>query len=362
MSATAAPPGEPVATAPAALAVGSGSGLQVAGRQSPIVPEPDAHRGGCPTWIPRPPSAEVHVDPGFDAHASEDAPLALPRRPVRKRTVAGALAAQLEARSPAAAARQPVAAGTAPPAPDSGAGDDLAGDSAGAPASRAPAARMGAADATEAEGGPGATAVAVSTQQVPADPGVEVGRCKFMSSSTSSTSAGSSGIRALDRTAAGKAAAEAAPPPAAGSASIAGGAHDSSSGPCTCELVAGQGDDLEFEIWVETDLQASWCLEDTGGAAASSQWRGSCQTGLLRRRWEEFEALGQADVLGSAEMLPEEALHVLGLPPDASASQLAHAFRNQSRVCHPDKVGPSAAFDALVTAYHVAQRALSETR
>lgn len=122
-----------------------------------------------------------------------------------------------------------------------------------------------------------------------------------------------------------------------------------------------QREDLEFEIWVETDLQASWCLEDTGSGDAP-QWRGSCQTASLRRRWEEFEALGQSGALGTQDLTVKEALELLGLPQTATGAQLSSAFRSQSRHCHPDKVGPSAAFDMLVAAYQVAQRALSDAQ
>merc|ERR1712025_1434820 len=96
------------------------------------------------------------------------------------------------------------------------------------------------------------------------------------------------------------------------------------------------GDSPEFEIWVETDIQADWCLEDTTNQRG--QWRDGCSTGSLRRRWEEFVALGQSGSLGT-ELTFSEALEVLGLPETADASQLASAFRRRCRECHPDKAG-----------------------
>jgi len=138
-----------------------------------------------------------------------------------------------------------------------------------------------------------------------------------------------------------------------GSSSVAAGGGGGGGG-----AVSGLDDGLEFEIWVETDLQASWCLEDTGGDGGS-QWRESCQTASLRRRWEEFEALGHSGLVSAQTMSLEQALGILGLPEGASAAQLASAFRSLSRTCHPDKVGPSEEFDALVAAYHLAHKSLS---
>lgn len=121
--------------------------------------------------------------------------------------------------------------------------------------------------------------------------------------------------------------------------------------------------DVDFEIWVETDIQPSWCLDVGDGDAG--HWRGACQTASLRRKWEEFEALGQQVIPGITDISMREALELLGLPEDLDLGQVqeqaASAFRQQSRSCHPDKNGgaDSDKFQALVAAYQVIQRSAS---
>jgi hypothetical protein len=122
---------------------------------------------------------------------------------------------------------------------------------------------------------------------------------------------------------------------------------------------SGSGD---FELWVETDINAAWCLEDNSGS--TSQWRDACQTSILRRRWEEFEALGQQVISGSSELSYSEALELLGLSEGVNPAQVASAFRQQSRSCHPDKVpasdlAASAKFAELSAAYEMVQKSLS---
>jgi len=152
--------------------------------------------------------------------------------------------------------------------------------------------------------------------------------------------------------------------------------------------------DAEFEMWVETDLQAEWCLEDnsnsqsrgrrepTGDSSASASqmsWKDGCCTAALRRRWEDFEALGHSnhtlnlaggggegeglvdgnqDGTGSGSMSSQAALEVLGLPTsrEPDAQELASAFRQRSRTCHPDKAGTADEFNLLVMAYQTATK------
>lgn len=126
---------------------------------------------------------------------------------------------------------------------------------------------------------------------------------------------------------------------------------------------------VEFELWVETDLEASWCLEDECSAAArlrEGEWRDACRTSSLRRRWEDFEALASLRKPTPAGSKVErcrrrpstrEAFKTLGLDIDADveASKLASTFRQLSLKMHPDKAGSTEAFNALVDAYQVAQ-------
>ncbi|CAE8589135.1 unnamed protein product, partial [Polarella glacialis] len=167
---------------------------------------------------------------------------------------------------------------------------------------------------------------------------------------------------------------------------------------------AAEGDDLEFELWVEADLDAAWCLEapmpavsgregenaspgsgsrttgeepalpqpppqplpkgegaeaeaegrsyfdlsesgpDAPGSSATAAfasggsgggWKDDCRTACLRRRWDDFEALGHSNQklsldgspgdwpggaagtgFGDAGTLPlEAALEILGIDP-----------------------------------------------
>eukprot|EP00927_Polykrikos_kofoidii_P043631 TRINITY_DN3770_c0_g1_i1.p1 TRINITY_DN3770_c0_g1~~TRINITY_DN3770_c0_g1_i1.p1 ORF type:complete len:222 (-),score=41.77 TRINITY_DN3770_c0_g1_i1:189-854(-) len=112
----------------------------------------------------------------------------------------------------------------------------------------------------------------------------------------------------------------------------------------------------EFELWVEANLEAGWCLEDNGTAG---QWRDACQTPCLRRRWDEFEMLGHS-VNANGPMTVSEAYQTLGLPDDCDdVSQVASAFRCKSRACHPDKAaGNFEEFNKVTIAYQVLQKAL----
>eukprot|EP00931_Biecheleriopsis_adriatica_P077718 TRINITY_DN51221_c0_g1_i1.p1 TRINITY_DN51221_c0_g1~~TRINITY_DN51221_c0_g1_i1.p1 ORF type:complete len:320 (+),score=37.02 TRINITY_DN51221_c0_g1_i1:32-961(+) len=157
--------------------------------------------------------------------------------------------------------------------------------------------------------------------------------------------------------------------------------------PEPCQLAEGSApagaDNLEFELWVEAELEAGWCLPDPSASANESKGGGSsssanCQSGgSLRRRWEDFEALGHSNhtlklddsagegmagtILGPSDHLPiEVALQVLGLDPasEPSSAQIHAAFRQKSLTCHPDKVdkvNSSDEFNVLVAAYQRAR-------
>eukprot|EP00440_Ansanella_granifera_P068364 gb/GFBE01074168.1/.p1 GENE.gb/GFBE01074168.1/~~gb/GFBE01074168.1/.p1 ORF type:complete len:233 (+),score=44.15 gb/GFBE01074168.1/:1-699(+) len=168
--------------------------------------------------------------------------------------------------------------------------------------------------------------------------------------------------------------------------SLDGGGHSRESG------------EAEFELWVEADLEAAWCLEGAAPAGDQSKsrsqqddldaesdptqggqnWKGECRTSCLRRRWDDFEALGHSNhtlklegpageglagsAFGGADSLRlEVALEVLGIPPgsEPTSHELASAFRQKSRTCHPDKVDKAGAtddFNRLVVAYQTATR------
>ncbi|CAK0907221.1 unnamed protein product [Prorocentrum cordatum] len=123
------------------------------------------------------------------------------------------------------------------------------------------------------------------------------------------------------------------------------------------------------------EVKADWCLEG-GGASGSSgagagagaddgaaHWRAACHTASIRRRWDEFEALGgrASNPQGSqAGLTVPQAFEALGLTEGATAAELAASFRRLSREHHPDKVGSSGAFNALTAAHEVAKRFVVE--
>jgi len=111
----------------------------------------------------------------------------------------------------------------------------------------------------------------------------------------------------------------------------------------------------DFELWVETDLSVGWCLESGAGCQG---WKDRCSTATVRRRWEEFEALGKSSSLEGMSL--REALAVLGLEEGATAGSVASTFRQLCRKCHPDKVGGDGAegFNRLAEAYQVARASL----
>jgi len=134
---------------------------------------------------------------------------------------------------------------------------------------------------------------------------------------------------------------------------------------------AQRTEDVEFELWVETDLEASWCLEDECSADRlspdDSTWRDSCSTATLRRRWDDFEVLSAnrkpAQPSSKAEkcrLTTSKAFETLGLDKDVEASELAATFRQLSLKAHPDKAGSAEAFSCLVEAYQVAQSVVSQ--
>ena len=133
-------------------------------------------------------------------------------------------------------------------------------------------------------------------------------------------------------------------------------------------------DDLEFELWVETDIDTAWCLpgDESGAnqaAAADAMWRQDCTTSTIRRTWADFELLDKPSKR-VGDITLQEAMGKLGLPltDEVDAEKVASAFRRLSLTCHPDKVTmPDKThcverFNAIVSAYQVAQRALSDNR
>jgi len=114
----------------------------------------------------------------------------------------------------------------------------------------------------------------------------------------------------------------------------------------------------ELELWVETKISPGWCIESTHAEDLNgSDWRNSCQTSTLYRRWDDFEALMQTDL---NDMSTSEAFSLLGVSEDATCTQISSAFRHCSRSCHPDKVGSSSEeFQKLSVAYQVALNAKS---
>lgn len=152
-------------------------------------------------------------------------------------------------------------------------------------------------------------------------------------------------------------------------------------GPSTADdaltLEEGEEDDCEFEMWVETDLDHKWCLDGSSAAAATpldpapqpqaapQGWRETSCTSTLRRRWDDFEALGPhangatqppASALRKARVAVLEALDELGLPFDASPQDVRAAFKNRALECHPDKGGSVEEFLALRKAFEDAAR------
>jgi hypothetical protein len=121
--------------------------------------------------------------------------------------------------------------------------------------------------------------------------------------------------------------------------------------------------DVEFDLWVETELQAAWCIEDP--ASVGCDWKKTCQTSSVSLRWEDFEALpnhnssvSKVSSISGDILDVHEAFKRLGLDEKAEVSQLASAFRQLSLRCHPDKAGPESAesFNTLVVAYELARQ------
>lgn len=128
----------------------------------------------------------------------------------------------------------------------------------------------------------------------------------------------------------------------------------------SCIVVRSEGEtaenEAEFELWVETDLDAGWCLEDDR-IAPNKDWQRGCSTSTLRRSWAEFEMLAKVKDHRSSQ--PIEALEELGLSREApvSNSNVGAAFRRLARERHPDKGGSMEAFTTLVEARRAAQQA-----
>merc|ERR1712039_295907 len=123
--------------------------------------------------------------------------------------------------------------------------------------------------------------------------------------------------------------------------------------------------DPEFEMWVEAELEAGWCLkgdDETTSTDISPQeisWRDSCATATVLRKWDDFESLmtqRERDArLHGKTLAPtmdvQESWHTLGLNEGASLAEIKAAFRRCTRECHPDKGGTEEAFCKLIAAY-----------
>jgi len=118
-------------------------------------------------------------------------------------------------------------------------------------------------------------------------------------------------------------------------------------------------DEPDFELWVEAEIQADWCL----GSLHPCSIQPTCTTSTLRRRWEDFEELvapscKTRDNHIKHTCLPGDSLQslsTLGVAKGADSKEIRSAFRHLARVCHPDKPeGSKEAFHDLVTAYHTA--------
>lgn len=119
---------------------------------------------------------------------------------------------------------------------------------------------------------------------------------------------------------------------------------------------------LDFELWVETDLDPAWCLEGSRQQDqpcadqqdqpcadkqpqqhACDSWRTSCTTSTITRSWDEFEKLSRPAACLAAGVAPVDAeakracFEALGLAEDATSADLARAFRQKALLCHPDK-------------------------
>lgn len=107
----------------------------------------------------------------------------------------------------------------------------------------------------------------------------------------------------------------------------------------------------EFELWVETKIDAGWCLEDDRNAE-NVDWQKVCSTSTMKRSWVEFEAL--AKIVEQPSYRP--ALEQLGLSQEASVSNsdVSAAFRRLAKERHPDKGGSREAFAKLVDARRAA--------
>jgi len=125
-----------------------------------------------------------------------------------------------------------------------------------------------------------------------------------------------------------------------------------------------ESDAADLELWVETDLEASWCIGHD--EASESSWRDKCTTASVQRRWDEFEALEALSQRSrgrvaacqkrySDRLPPHDIaanLKVLGLTPQqADPREVRAAFKRRSLACHPDKGGSVEEFRMLVKAY-----------
>eukprot|EP00440_Ansanella_granifera_P030288 gb/GFBE01032909.1/.p1 GENE.gb/GFBE01032909.1/~~gb/GFBE01032909.1/.p1 ORF type:complete len:229 (+),score=34.32 gb/GFBE01032909.1/:1-687(+) len=134
---------------------------------------------------------------------------------------------------------------------------------------------------------------------------------------------------------------------------------------------AHEEEGTDFELWVETELDASWCLESDALPTLQS-WKESCQTASIRRPWGEFERLTERSRISRSPRRKSEACHAedangnrilgqgpqgkanlraLGLKEGATEAQVRAQFRKLCLACHPDKGGSSKKFEKVLDAY-----------
>lgn len=121
---------------------------------------------------------------------------------------------------------------------------------------------------------------------------------------------------------------------------------------------SGDSGESDFEVWVETDLDAAWCVE----GSETGSWRSRCSTSKLKRKWEEFVALGHSAGPLDSSMSLQDALDKLGLAPEnLTMAEARSAFRRKAREQHPDKASESASFLLLTAAFEVVRSTLKES-
>lgn len=122
----------------------------------------------------------------------------------------------------------------------------------------------------------------------------------------------------------------------------------------------GDATGVEFDLWVETDLDIAWCVEPPGQDCLAPgddkrAWAAACRTSQLRRRWADFERLPNASNVRprpteGGHAAKDQCFRMLGLPEDAGLADLSKAFRRRALQLHPDKDSAGAEEFAVLTA------------